>query len=251
MLVRYPKGNYSFIRGIAPYSAGARADAGYEIVHVRLNQPVALKDGFTLTQQHLAANGRPVHALCAMELRSPRPFTFQGFSDFNAGYIQILKDWTIIVDDVNPIARTNIAPEIGPPSVPSLYGFSYTVHSSGNHKTFVVAGGGELPEGSLSPNDVVRRGDTSADGLREKIQFVMGLMSGRLQSLEVGWGEVTTANMYTMHPVCGMLANDIVRPMGASAVHGVTWYYSRPPIVTIEYEMDLRGVGRDILLNVP
>ena len=81
VLVPYPKGNYSFLRGIAPYSAGARADAGYEVVHVRLQRPIALNAGFTLVKQHLAANGRPVNALCGMELRSPRPFTFQGFSD--------------------------------------------------------------------------------------------------------------------------------------------------------------------------
>lgn len=248
VLVPYPKGNYSFLRGIAPYSAGARADTGYEIVHVRLQRPVPLNAGFTLVKQHLAANGRPPHALCGMELRSPRPFTFQGFSDFNAGYVQVLRDWTIIVDDVNPIARTNVAPEIAPPATPSLYGFSYTVHSSGNRKTFVVAGAGELPEGSLSPTDVVRRGDTSTEGLREKVRFVMGLMSGRLKNLDVAWDSVTTASMYTVHPVCGMLASEIIRPIGASAVHGVTWHYSRPPIVTIEYEMDLRGVGRSMVL---
>lgn len=249
VLVPYPKGNYSFIRGIAPYSAGARADAGYEIVHVRLQRPIQLNAGFTLVRQHLAANGRPVHALCGMELRSPAPFTFQGFSNFNATYIQVLRDWTIILDDVNPIARTNIAPEIGAPTAPSLYAFSYTVHSSGNRKTFVVAGAGELPEGSLSPNDVVRRGDTSMDALREKVRFVMGLMSGRLKNLDVSWDQVTAANMYTVHPVCGILADEIIRPAGGSAVHGITWHYSRPPIVTIEYEMDLRGVGREIVLN--
>jgi hypothetical protein len=251
VLVPYPKGNYSFLRGIAPYSAGARADAGYEVVHVRLQRPVPLNAGFTVVKQHLAANGRPPHALCGMELRSPTPFTFQGFRDFNAGYIQVLKEWTIVVDDVNPIARTNIAPEIGAPAVPSLYGFSYTVHSSGNQRTFVVAGAGELPEGSLSPNDVVRRGDTSTDGLLEKVRFVMGLMSGRLKNLEVGWDLVTTANVYTVHPICRILADEIIRPTGASAAHGVTWYYSRPPIVTIEYEMDLRGVRREIVLSVP
>ena len=250
MLAPYPKGNYSFLRGIAPYSAGVRADAGYEIVHVRLHRPAPLNKGFALVKEHLASNGRPVHALCAMELRSPRPFTFPGFTEFNQGYVQVLKDWTIVVDGVNPIARTNIAPEIAAPQVPSLYGFSYTVHSSSNRNTFVVAGAGELPEGSLKPEDVVRRGDTSADGLREKVRFVMGLMTGRLKGLGVGWDAVTTANMYTVHPVCNLLSEEIVRPMGASAAHGVTWHYSRPPIETIEYEMDLRGVGRDIVLSV-
>jgi hypothetical protein len=33
--------------------------------------------------------------------------------------------------------------------------------------------------------------------------------------------------------------------MGASAVHGLHWFYSRPPIVGLEFEMDLRGVRRE------
>jgi hypothetical protein len=224
------------------------ADAGYEIVHVRMQRPVPLTAGFNTVKEHLAANGRPVHALCGMELRSPKPFTFPGFTEFNAGYIQTLKDWSIIVNGVNPIARTNIAPEIGAPSTPSLYGFSYTVHANAKRRTFVVAGAGELPEGSLDPKDVVRAGDTSAGALREKVRFVMGLMSGRLSGMQVSWDAVTTANMYTVHPVCSVLADDIIRPMAASAMHGVTWHYSRPPIISIEYEMDLRGVGREIVL---
>jgi len=28
----------------------------------------------------------------------------------------------------------------------------------------------------------------------------------------------------------------------AARRHGVTWYYARPPVIDIEYEMDLQGV---------
>jgi hypothetical protein len=249
MLVQNQKGNYAFLRGIAPYSGGVVADEGYEVTHVRFLQPVPLSKGFERVRQHLAAIERPVHALCGMELRSPKPFSFQGFIDFNAGYIQVLKDWGIIADGVNPIARTNVAPEIGAPLSPALYGFSCTTKSASKSRTFVVAGGGELPEGSLDPHAVVRRGETSADAVREKARFVMGLMSERLKGLGVGWDAATSVNVYTVHSICPILADDIVRPMGASALHGVTWHYSRPPIVSIEYEMDLRGTHREIVLS--
>ena len=46
MLVANPKGNYSFVRGIAPYSGGAVAADGFEIVHARFGQPVPLAAGF-------------------------------------------------------------------------------------------------------------------------------------------------------------------------------------------------------------
>src|SRR5437762_6707100 len=49
------------------------------------------------------------------------PFSFTGFNGFNAGYVDMLKSWEILLDGVNPVARTNVAPELNPPGEPSLY----------------------------------------------------------------------------------------------------------------------------------
>lgn len=247
MLVHNPKGNYSFVRGIAPYSAGAVADAGHEVVHARFYQPLPLRRGFDAVEQHLAAAKLPIHSLCGMELRSPRPFTFQGFNEFNAGYIDVLKRWGVFVDGANPIARTNIAPRIGAPAEPSLYGFSYVAPANSTRKTFIVAGAGELPEGSLDPHDVVRRNETTAAALADKARFVMGLMTGRLKELGVGWAEVTVTEVYSAHPLWHLL-EDLIRPATESAIHGLTWHYSAPPIETIEFEMDVRGCRREVVL---
>ena len=248
MLIQNPRGGYAFLKGIAPYSAGTVATDGFEIEHARFAHPVALRRGFEQVEARLKSLGRPMQALCGMELRSPKPFSFQGFSDFNAGYIGVLKAWDIFIDGVNPVARTNVAPELRPPAEPSLYGFSYTVPSKRREKTFVVAGAGELPEGSLDPHDVVRRGETSVDDLREKARFVMGLMTGRLKGLGVAWDAATVTEVYTVHSICAYLADEILRAMGKAELHGITWHYSRPPIVSIEYEMDLRGCAREVIL---
>jgi len=77
--------------------------------------------------------------MCGMELRSPSHFSFNGFNQFNAGYIDVLKRWDILFDGMNPVARTNIAPEVNPPGEPSLYGFSYTVPSKSRRENVVVA----------------------------------------------------------------------------------------------------------------
>ena len=252
MLIANPRGGYSFLKGIAPYSAGAVSAEGFEIVHARLRRAVPLGQGFERVKAHLGAVKRPLQALCAMELRSPKPFSFQGFTDFNAGYIGVLKSWDVFLDGgVNPIARTNVAPEIGAPAEPSLYAFSYTIPAAATAapKTFIVAGGGELPEGSLDPHDVVRRGETSADALREKTRFVMGLMTGRVKGLGVSWDLATVTEIYTVHSICPFLADEIVKPMAGGALHGMLWHYSRPPIVSIEYEMDLRGCRRELVLE--
>lgn len=237
------------MRGIAPYSAGAVARKGFEIVHARFAAPVPLGKGFERVRQHLTGLKRPVQALCAMELRSPKPFSFAGFNQFNAGYVKVLESWDILLNGMNPVARTNVAPELDAPAEPSLYAFSYTVESAREAPTFVVAGAGELPEGSLNPKDVVRHGETSAAALKEKTQFVMGLMKGRLDGLRVRWDQVTVTEVYTVHPVCPLLAAEILKPMHAAKQHGITWHYARPPIVSIEYEMDLRGCAREIVLE--
>ena len=249
MLVDNPRGNYCFLKGISPYSAGAAAMRGYEIERARLNPPLPLRQGFSAVEQRLKAVARPRHALCAVELRSPRPFSFQGFSEFNAGYVEILKSWDLLVDGLNPVARTNVALELASPPQPVVFAFSYTVPSRDTGSTFVIAGAGELPEGSLDPHDVVRRGETSEAALQEKARFVMGLMEARLRGLGTDWLAVTATDIYTVHNIHPFLAADVLAPMGRAARQGVTWHYARPPIVSIEYEMDMRGCRREIVID--
>lgn len=239
MLLSNPRGGYSFLRGIGPYSAGVVAAEGYQIEHVRLSRPAPLREGFDVIERHLKAIARPRHALCAIALRSPAPFTFPGFDAFNASYVDILRGWELLLDGVNPIARTNVAPEIDAPTAPSLYSFAYTVPTTASGPTFVVAGAGELPEGSLDPADVV------SGPLPDKARFVLGLMENRLFGLGAQWRHVTTTNIYTVHdPVLP----EVLSRIGPAARHGVTWNYTRPPIISIEYEMDLRGVAHDRML---
>ena len=249
MRIVNPKGNYSFLKGISPYSAGAVAPRGFAIEHARFQPALPLRAGFAAVDRRLKALGRPRQSLCGIELRSPRPFTFQGFADFNAGYVDILKSWEILQDGLNPVARTNVAPEVDPPGEPLLYGFSYTVPSDQAAITFVVAGAGELPEGSLDPHEVVRRGEDTPDALAAKARFVLGLMESRMRELGADWGDVTTTDVYTVHDLRPLLGPLILPRIGAARQHGITWHYSRPPIVSIEFEMDLRGCRREVVVG--
>ena len=248
MLVENKRGNYYFLEGIAPYSAGVIAEAGFEIVHVRLSRYVPLRAGFHTIETHLRGAGRPPQAICSMELRSPKPFSFTGFHEFNAGYVDILKQWDLLVDGINPIARTNVAPVVNPPAEPALYGFSYTVRSSAKRKTFVVAGAGELPEGSLDPHDVVRPGESSPAAIQDKMRFVTGLMEARLKVLGVSWNDVTVTEIYSVHDIHPFLKIELLERQEQGGAHGVTWHYSQPPIESIEYEMDLRGCATELVI---
>jgi hypothetical protein len=71
-------------------------------------------------------------------------------------------------------------------------------------------------------------------------------MERRMQALGVGWADVTATQLYTVHDVFPILADEIVR-RGATA-GGLTWHFARPPVVDIDYEMDVRGLAREIVL---
>ncbi|HJZ56667.1 MAG TPA: hypothetical protein VKE74_16995 [Gemmataceae bacterium] len=249
-LIDHPEGNYRFLPGIAPYSCGAVSVPGFEIVHAVLQRPLPYRAGFERIAGHLAAAGRPKAALCGVELRSPAPFSFPGFAAFNGEYAAILEGWGLLVNGINPVARTNVAPVVRPPGEPVLYGFSYTRPCAGAQPpTFVVAGAGELPEGILAAESIVAPGDTSPHGITTKAAFVMDLMERRLFGLGADWALVNAVDVYTVHSLDTILPELVLNRAGPAAVHGVRWHYSRPPITDIEFEMDLRGTRTELHLS--
>jgi hypothetical protein len=247
-VIGFPSGGYRYIKGVFQYSAGAAAEPGFEIERARFQRPVPLAEGFRAVAAHLADMVRPLAALCACELRSPAPFTEEGFLAFNRVYVDTLEQWGIYRDGANPVARSNVCPEIDPPAVPSFYAFAYTVPvRPGARLTFHIAGSGEAPEGKGNYQDrIIRRGDTSAGGLREKARYVLGEMERRMTALGFGWPQATGTQLYTVHDVHPILAEEIVR-RGATA-HGLTWHFARPPVLGLDFEVDVRGVAREIIL---
>lgn len=246
--IPFPAGGYRYLPGVFQYSAGVAAAEGFTLERARLAAPLPLEAGFAAARTHLEALGRPPAALCACELRSPAPFSEEGFREFNRAYVGILREWGIVREEANPVSRSNVCPEIDPPPTPSLYAFTYTRPAPpGSRAGFLVAGSGEAPEGRGNYRDhIVRRGETSTGALREKARFVLGEMERRMRAVGAGWAEVTATQLYTVHDVHPLLADEIVR-RGASP-GGLTWHYARPPVVELEFEMDVRGLARELVL---
>ena len=247
MLRDHPTGNYRFIPGITAFSSGVIAGPGHQIVHATLGAPLPWREGFTRIRAHLREQGRQGTALCGIELRSPAPFTFDGFAKFNEGYRAVLAEWGILVGDDNPIPRTNVAPVFAAPAEPSLYAFAYTIPGATPVPTFVVAGAGEMGDRTQGADGIVRKGETSPDAMKEKARFVMGIMQDRMRTLGADWARATTIDVYAAYPIFGFL-EDILKPAGPAAIHGLRWFPSRPPIQGLEFEVDLRGVARELVL---
>jgi hypothetical protein len=247
-VIAFPAGGYRYVKGVFQYSGGVAAEPGFEIERVRFRRPLPLAEGFRVVEAQVRGMGRPLTAFCACELRSPAPFTEEGFTEFNRGYVGTLERWGLYRAGLNPVARSNVCPEIGPPAVPSLHAFSYTVPAeSDTPASFVVAGSGEAPEGRGNYRDhIVRRGDASPAGLREKARWVLAEMERRMAALGYGWRDATATQLYTVHDVHPLLAEEIVRRGAAQG--GLTWHFCRPPVVELDYEMDVRGVARELVL---
>jgi hypothetical protein len=240
-LIPLPDGGYAFIKGGFPYCQGVRAQAGYTIERVRFARPLPVAQGFAAIEAYLKSAGRPRTALCAAELRSPKPFSLAGFGSFNEGYVAVLKQWGLFRDGLNPVARSNVAPEIAPPAEPSFYAFCYTVPAPKALAAFVVAGSGEWPSGGKFPDDIVSYGDVSPIGMQAKAHWVLDAMENRLAELGVSWQDVTASQVYTVHDLHAVLRDQIVPRAGNGA--GLTWHYCRPPLHELEFEMDVRGVA--------
>jgi hypothetical protein len=240
----FSSGGYRFINGVFQYSAGVAALPGYRITRLRFLSPLPLADGFRRIEAILRERDRPTTAFCACELRSPAPFSEQGFTDFNRRYVTTLTRWKLFDGTINPVARSNVCPEIDPPGEPSFHAFSFTVPDRAAVPSFVIAGSGEAQEGHASYRErTIRAGETSAGAMREKAVFVLGQMEQRLRALGFGWADTTATQVYTVHDLYPFLAEEIVRRGAARA--GLTWHFNRPPVIGLEYEMDCRGITQE------
>jgi hypothetical protein len=241
----FAPGGYRFIPAVFQYSGGVAAEPGFQIERAIFREPLPLALGFQRAAALLLAHGRPLTAFCACELRSPLPFSDQGFRAFNELYVETLVQWGIYDGNTNPVARSNVCPEIAPPVEPSFHAFSFTVAASGARaQTFVVSGSGEAREGGATYRErTVRYGETSPEAMREKAVYVLGEMERRLGLLGQSWGNTTATQVYTVHNLYPFFADEIVRRGAARA--GLTWHLCRPPVQGLEYEMDCRGVAAE------
>ena len=240
--IAFEPGGYRFIKGVFQYSAGVAAMPGHRLVRVRFHNPVPLSEGFRRIEDIIKKAGRPLTSFAACELRSPAPFTEAGFKSFNEIYVGTLSRWGIFDGAVNPVARSNVCPQIDPPAEPSFYAFTYSEPADNSMPSFVVAGSGEAQEGHATYKErTIRFGDVSPDGMREKARWVLSEMERRMAALGFAWKDTTGTQLYTVHDIFPFLADEIVRR--GAARPGLICHFNRPPVEGLEYEMDCRGIA--------
>ena len=238
---------YRFIPGPFQYSAGVVCKPGFAMQRVRFANPVPLVEGFKRIEAFMTAEGLPYTAFCACELRSPAPFTDAGFTAFNREYVGTLERWGIFAQDENPVARSNVCPELHKPDGPSFHAFSLAVPAPDSPASFVIAGSGESQEGPGEYRDrTVRYGETTPDAMADKIAHVVTVMERRMEAVGATWADTTATQIYTVFDIYPHLAHGIVAR--GAARHGVDWHFCRPPVIGLDYEMDCRAVHTERVL---
>jgi hypothetical protein len=71
-------------------------------------------------------------------------------------------------------------------------------------------------------------------------------MERRLKLLGFGWPDAVSTQAYTVHNI-GHLVGEELAKRGAIA-SGIVWNYARPPVIGLEYEMDVRGTARELIM---
>lgn len=230
-------GSYSYlpIPG-APFSGGVAADDGYDIVHAVLTRPVPLADGYGLLREHLASAGRPLQALCGMELRSREPLSGDAFREFNRPYIETLNDWGLGFDGAVAPARTNVCPIDGSIHEPSLFAFSYTAGEPALPGAYLMAGATES--------------DGAAESAEARLESIVGVLTRRLGELGGRLDQATAANFYAAEGWEAEVGKLVLPAFGGGApTVQMTWVASLPPLIPYQMEIDVRRCGTELSID--
>jgi len=243
-LLAVEAGHYRFLPAGQVFCGGVLPDEGFEVVHALLSPWLPLAPGYAFIENYLRMLGLPAQALCGMELRVPQQMTFDAFRVFNAPYVEQLRKWDLFWGNYSAVCRTNVAPGSNPPVEPSVHAFSYVAPGVRSSRTFCVSGTADIdPRGKI-----VAAGDVSPGGMKTKLEFVIGVIGGRLAELELNWNDATHVDLYLVADAPQMWTT-MLPALGGAATRGVRLHYARPPIVESEVELEARGVAAELTLR--
>ena len=260
-LVLNAKGGYLFLPVVPFLSYGALAADGFEIVRTTFRRPRPFSDGIGDIERFLVALGRPIQALCGLELRSQRQPAPAEFMAFNRSYVARLGQAGLLVDGQVPLTRTNVAS--AGVQEDSIHAFCYTAPITsgdrGASPTFILSAVpeirnlknvvlvGETPD-FVASAETDAAGITTMAGLRLKTEFILTTLDGIMRTMKVDWADVTGVQLYTVRDVQPLLADLILPRIGSASRFGIEWHHTYPPNVLNILEIGIRGTRLETVL---
>lgn len=245
-VIPLPLAGYAFLKGAGnPFSGGVACLKGHGLTRVRFRSPPPLREGLARAASFIQSQGRPLAALAACELRSPAQMSVADFAAFNRQYVDLLRTLGFAAEAPFPMARSNVAPIDDAPATNTLFAFTYASTYSkaaaepapGNGADFLISGRAELMD---EPRSVIAEGDSSAAGTEKKAAHVFDQLHSRVEALGARWTEITGVQIYTGRPIEPALP--VLRRFGLGNV-GLSLFHAHPPVVPLEFEVDVRSVG--------
>lgn len=238
-------GGYRILPSGTVFSGGVVPMPGHEIVHALVKPWMPLKDAWGFIEAYLKSIGRPVKALCGMELRIPAQLTLDGFRTFNTPYAEQLQKWGLMAGRYAAVARTNVVPAVDTPSEASVHAFSYCVPSDTKAVTFCLSGAADVDQTGRP----VAEGDISPAGMKRRLEHVVEVISGRLAEIEMEWSHVTHTDLCVVQDIPGLWQQVLAPGLAPAARHGVRVHLARPPIVGTEVELECRAVRQEVTVG--
>ena len=244
-IISSPQAGYSFLKGgMHPFSGGVACHRGYALTRVRFRRPLPLAEGLAQAASFIKTQDRPLASLAACELRSPAQMSLADFAAFNRQYVEVLKANGFPSEAPFPMARSNVAPTLAPPSTNTLFAFTYAVTATEAQARpdFLISGKAEIID---EPRTVIAEGDPSPAGTEKKAGYVFEQLRVRVEELGCQWADITGVQIYTprsLDPVVPLL-----KRIGLADV-GVTLHPAYPPVAPYEFEVDVRSVGIERVL---
>jgi hypothetical protein len=244
-LLENAAGGYRVLPAGSVFCGGVTPLEGHEIVHALLHPWIPLQDAWGFIEGYLKGLGRPVQALCGMELRIPQQLTFDEFRAFNQPYSAQLEKWNLLLGRYSAVCRTNVVPARDAPQGPSVHAFSYCVPSDHQGTTFCVSGTADID----ARGKIVAEGDVSPAGMKARLQHCVDVITERLAMLELGWSAATHIDLCVANDIPGLMDSVVVPGLQGATARGIRVHHARPPIVGAEVELECRGCRRELVLS--
>ncbi len=218
---------------------------GHEIVHVLVQPWIPLERAWGFIEDYLKSLGRPVQALCGMELRIPRQLTLEAFRGFNRPYAEQLAKWNLVLGPYSAVCRTNVVPALDTPGQPVVHAFSCSMPSDAIGATFCVSGTADID----ARGQIIAAGDVSPAGMKQRLQYCVEVITERLAMLELNWSAATHIDLCVAEDIPGLMAGVVVPGLQGAAARGSRVHHARPPIVGTEVELECRGCRRELVVS--
>lgn len=247
----HPTGAYAFLPGDVTISKGIVATPGHRLIHMRLRTLLPYHGGFGAISVLLGRLGVPLSALCGVELRVPQPLSFEDFTALNQDYNRLLERYGLLIGGSGPMARTTVAPVVNPPAEISLASFTISVpalNTPGNE--FLVSGAGDIRGQPYSAEAIVRPDENALDAPAEKIAFVLACLTTVLEQIGQPWADVRDIMVYTALEAAPPILEQMLTPLDPHLADRVRLLSSRPPLVGMGFEMDVRRIWAQYTISL-